>query len=411
MDQRKKILIISNVKPFPGNSGQQMRVRNSLRALRTQFQVTFLTLGKKDEIPEIKRMLAEYVDESLVLPSLTGERGLKGLLYKFLAALYAAVTGLKKSNFLLGRVELTPRRVREYCDIRQYDLVMFEYWHTHRLAGYCSETGIPTVLDMHDILWQTYRVYLEQSPNPLVKLLKNYYLRAYRQAEESAWREYDHLIAISQGEAEYLLSRMPENKILQISMGIDLDEWPFSRRPVKPPRFGFFGSMSGEQNRRQARYCVRNIMPLIWEQFPQAEFWIIGANPTEELTALQEDDRIKVTGFVEDVQHVLAGLTALHCPWQGTYGFRSRLVEVMSLGCPVIATPDAVAGMGLEPDQGLFISQKEEDFAAVSLKLAGDADRSKMMSRAARKQIEEKYSFSATYGKMAGELYKIALQR
>ncbi len=411
MTPQKKILIISGVKPFPGNSGQQMRVRNSLRALRRQFHVTFLTVGKKNEIPAIKQALGNYVDESLVLPSLATDGGLRGLFYKVMSALYSVVTGLKRSNFILGRVELTPHRVREFCDLRRYDLVLFEYWHTHRIAKYCNQTGIPAVLDMHDILWQTYRVYLARHRSPLVKFLAPMYLSAYKRAEESAWRQYDRLIAISQGEAEYLKGRIPDYKILQISMGIDLEKWPFNRRPVKPPRFGFFGSMSGEQNRRQARYCVREIMPLIWRKLPLAEFWIIGANPTEDLLALQSDDRINVTGFVEDVQAVLSELTAVQCPWEGTYGFRSRLVEVMCLGCPVIATPDAVSGMGFEREKGLFISRKKEDFAAISLKLAEDEKWSQTMSRAARKQIEEKYSFQATYGRLAEELGKLVSKK
>jgi len=49
---------------------------------------------------------------------------------------------------------------------------------------------------------------------------------------------------------------------------------------------------------------------------------------------------------------VLKTITVLLCPFTGTYGFRSRVIEAMALGIPVVATPDAVHGMDLTIRKG-----------------------------------------------------------
>ena len=49
-DRKNKILIISIVKPFPGESGQQMRVRHTIEAIKPFYHITFLTTTTPNEI-------------------------------------------------------------------------------------------------------------------------------------------------------------------------------------------------------------------------------------------------------------------------------------------------------------------------------------------------------------------------
>lgn len=55
------------------------------------------------------------------------------------------------------------------------------------------------------------------------------------------------------------------------------------------------------------------------------------------------------------------------CPWSSTYGFRSRIVEVMSLGILVVATSDAVYGTGLELSEGIILVNKALEMAEFAL--------------------------------------------
>ncbi len=134
----------------------------------------------------------------------------------------------------------------------------------------------------------------------------------------------------------------------------------------------------------------------------------MGANPPEQIRALGRDPRVRVTGFVSDVAQVLSKVTGLLCPWRGTYGFRSRVVEVMALGVPVVATPDAVFGMEIEKNRGIFLFEKDEELAGCCLELIREPEWARQHSSFARRQVEEKFDLSNTYGHLAQELYDFA---
>jgi glycosyltransferase involved in cell wall biosynthesis len=98
-------------------------------------------------------------------------------------------------------------------------------------------------------------------------------------------------------------------------------------------------------------------------------------------------------------------MTAVLCPWRGTYGFRSRLIEVMAVGIPVVATPDAVYGMGLTDGEGLLLAEQDAALSNYAVILERDCAWAQKQSRLARQQVEAKFSFAATYEALAEALF------
>lgn len=402
----QRMLIISNVKPYPGKAGQQRRVHNKIVALRRFFDITFLTIAWPREVSQTCQRLAPVVDHAIVLESIIQKSMVSRIWHKLIGELYALANGLKKSNYVLGEVELSPKRIAANCKPADYDLVLYEYWHSVNSTVIFQRHGVPCVLDMHDVLWQSYDRQLATHPYPWMRAWRSRLVRAYRRREEAAWARYDALIAISEGEADYARSVVPDKPIFVAPMGTDLAQWPYCWSPVTPPRLGFYGSLGSWLNQESVMWCIQKIMPLIWQEMPDVEFWVVGANPPLEIQNLQSDGRVHVTGFVPDVGEVLATMTAVLCPWRGTYGFRSRLIEVMALGVPVVATPDAVYGMGMDVNKGLLLAEADEELAEHCLTLIGKPDWAQRQSRLARQQVEEKFSFEATYGQLAKDLYE-----
>jgi glycosyltransferase involved in cell wall biosynthesis len=410
LHQKPRLLIISHVKPYPRNAGQQVRAYNKIVALCSLFEIAFLTFARPREIERARQELDELVDHAIVLPSVSQRHLFARLRHKLAGGLHTAATGLKGSNYIVGQVELSPARIAGNCPVAEYDLVLYEYWHATDSVTLFQNHGTPCVLDMHDVLWQSYERQLVTHSYPWMRALRPRLVKAYRQREEAAWARYDALIAISAGEAEYVRSIVPRQYIFLAPMGTDLTQWPYCWAPAQPPRLAFYGNLGSRPNQKSVNWCMKRIMPLVWQQVPEAEFWVVGANPSPQIEALQEDARVQVTGFVSDVIEVLATMTAVLCPWEGTYGFRSRLIEVMALGVPVIATPDAVYGMGLDNMKGIFLTNIDEQLAKYCLGLIKQPGWRQQQSLLARRQIEEKFSFEATYGQLAEDLYQFACQ-
>lgn len=405
-NQKPRLLIISAILPFPLNSGQRVRVFNKIYALRQTFQVTFLSYAPPVEVAAVQQKVAEQVDRAVILPMHSRQSLGVQLWYQVKNQLQAAQTGLRASNHLVGDVELTTKRLLAACQPEAFDLVLYEYWHTHATTTLFRELGIPTVLDMHDLCWRV----MERRLNWLPGWLRGRRVQAYRRQEEAAWAKYDLLVAINREEERYVRSVLPAQATWYTPMGIDTEAvWQYQWLPANPPRIAFYGALGSLGNQNGVNWCLERIMPAIWTTYPNLEFWIVGGTPSKQIQQLTANPRIKVTGFVPDVAQILKQMSLVLCPWQGKFGFRSRLIEVMALGVPVVATPDAVFGMGLEAGQGLLLAETDAGLGQICLNLLADGQGLCRHSRLARQQVEAKFSFPATYGALSQRLQQMVV--
>ncbi len=402
-DNKPRLLVISHVLPFPGATGQQQRVANTLKTFRNHFHVSFLTSCEKQPERVLRRKLSEICDDAILLPSVYEASQFGKLWHRGAGAAYALRTGLKESNYIIGELEFAPDKIERALDGRSFDLVLFEYWHAAGAVEIFKRQGIPCALDMHDVLWQTYKRQLDRGLLPAS--LKSWQLERYRQREEQAWQLFDAIIAINHSELNHVSQCVPSSvKLFHAGMGVDLTLWPYSWQPQNPPRIAYYGGLGNPHNQTDARKVHDELMPAIWQSFPEAQLWLIGSNPPEDLRALTADARVKVTGFVEQVQSVLSTMTAMMCPFSGTFGFRSRVIETMALGVPVVASPDAVYGMEMKAGRGLLLGESNEQLIEHALRLLGDEDFAAVQSKSARQQVEKQFSIEATYGNLALEL-------
>lgn len=403
MSDRLRMLVLSHVRPFPRDTGQRQRVFYTLRSAREAFHLTFATTVNGDAA-EVRQRLGGECDEMILLPSRRSSSRAAGAWHKAAGAAYALGTGLKPSNYVIGRLEFAPARAATLLDRGEFDCVLFEYWHAAASVAPFRERGIPCILDMHDILWHSYAERLKhQRHAPL--WLKRRALRNYKEREEDAWRKFDAVIAINREEQRYVRERVPAStEVFYGPMGTDITSWPYSWEPSRPPRLAFYGGMKNPANQRGALQCFQEVMPRVWRDFPEAEFWVVGGNPPDSIRAMTADPRVRVTGFVEDAPDVLRTMTAVLCPWSGTFGFRSRLIEVMALGVPVVATPDAVHGMELAEERGLLLGLNSDELAGQAARLLKEEGFARKQSRLARLQIEGGFTVEATYGRLVSEL-------
>jgi len=411
MVAKPRLLVVSSVLPFPRSAGQQQRVHYTLRALRDVFEVAFLVAVDAPSVASVREQLREACDIPIVVPSRYRRDPAAHAAHRLLGGLFALRTGLKLSNYVIGKVELSPARVAAALGDERFDCALYEYWHAVDSVPVLKQRGALCVLDMHDILWQSYRRQLD-ARRYLPEAWRRRCVRRYREQEEKAWTRFDAVIAINSVERDYARARLPESiPVVFAPMGTDLQEWPYCWEPATPPRVAYYGGLGSPHNQRDAMHCYDAIMPLVWREVPEAELWLVGSNPPSFLAALPKNDpRVKVTGFVPKVQDILKTMSVVLCPWQGTYGFRSRVVEVMALGVPVVASPDAVDGMELQHAAGIFLERQERNMAAVSLLLLTDRGFAQAQSRSARREIEARFSFPSCYSSLARDLGRLVFR-
>jgi glycosyltransferase involved in cell wall biosynthesis len=368
------------------------------------FHVTFASAVAADQMEKVRKELSHLCDEVILLPSRYLRNSAARAFHKAAGFLYSHYMGLKRSNYVIGHLEFAPSRVAAMLDGRSFDCVLFEYWHAAGSAAVLRNKGIPCVLDMHDLLWKARARQLDRI-QALPKWHKRWALNKYKTSEEDAWKQFDAIIAINREEQKYVETRVPQDiRLFYAPMGINLTQWPYSWEPARPMRVAYYGGLGSPHNQQDALTCFNKIMPAVWQKFPEAQLWIVGSNPPEHIRALESDPRVRVTGYVENVQEVLRTMSAVVCPWSGTYGFRSRLIEVMATGVPVVASPDAVFGMELEEGNGLFLGADDNELAGHVLRLLENPKFAGEQSQLAREQVDRLFSYDNTYMALMDEL-------
>ena len=400
---KRRLLVLSHVLPFPRDGGQHQRVFQTLHAARDRFHVTFATIATANA-DRVRQELLTVCDDLVLLPSAYGRSAASRLVHRAAGTLYAATTGLKRSNYEIGCVEFSRDRISKFFGSSAYDVVLFEYWHAAASTAVFQQLGIPCVLDMHDILARSYARTLQPSIG-LLRPWKRWALNRYQVAEERAWRTFDALVAINSDEQRLAKRVVGETMpVFHAPMGADLSSWPYSPAPSMPPRIAFYGALGGAQNQQMALRCATQILPAIWRSNPDVEFWLVGSNPPDSLRRLVNDPRVKVTGFIDPASEVLRTMTAVLCPWVGTFGFRSRLIEVMALGVPVVVTADAIYGMELEQGSGVLVGGSDDELARHTLALVTMRSYAREQGALARMQVERAFSLKNTYGRLMDDL-------
>lgn len=89
---------------------------------------------------------------------------------------------------------------------------------------------------------------------------------------------------------------------------------------------------------------------------------IAGANPAEELIAMS-NDRVMVTGFVNDLRPYIAASRMFVAPMMSGSGLQNKLLEAMALGLPVFTTELANSSLGASPGKEVIICQGPQEFA------------------------------------------------
>ena len=389
--------MISKVLPFPGNSGQQIRVKNILESLKGHFHVTFVTSANELEVSSIKNYMKNIVDDNLIIQTeYTGI--IKKIYLNIVGIIWALRTGLKMSNYIIGEKDFTRKKLESVIQNRKFDVALFEYWHAYKTIEYFKEKNIPTILDMHNILWKSYQSQID-SKKWLHKIQKRWIVNRYREHEENIWQRFDGIISINSKENEYIIDKIHKKDVINyIPMGIDFKKWSAKREFSKPQRIAYYGGLGSKHNQQSALFCYHKIMPLVWDRLNNVELWIIGSNPPKNIKNLSLiDNRVKVTGYVGNIKEILKTISVVLCPWNGIYGFRSRIIEVMALGIPIITTKEAIMGMGLKNSRGIYISENPNDYSNFSIKLLQENKKNISDGIYNRKFSSNLYSLEKTY--------------
>jgi glycosyltransferase involved in cell wall biosynthesis len=111
------------------------------------------------------------------------------------------------------------------------------------------------------------------------------------------------------------------------------------------------------------------------------------------LSGLHLDESVEVTGYVEDVQSLVASAWACVVPIREGGGTRLKILEAMALGIPVVSTSKGAEGLDVTPEQDILIADEPPEFAAQVVRLLRKPGLRERLAGNARRLVEEHYDW------------------
>ncbi len=281
--------------------------------------------------------------------------------------------------------------------IRQQPHFLFVSPQVNPIALTFGTAGLRTRLVMASYDVEAERIQsFTQASRGLTKLAFGLESRRARRFEEENLRVYDGVIAVSAKDRDVFISRYgfsPE-RVVVIENSVDPQYFAFAQRSPDPvPHVVFVGALSYMPNRQAAWRLVRDIMPLVRGQCPDARLSIVGQAPEPALLAQHDGHRIVVTGRVDDVRPYLARAAVACMPLTAGSGTKYKVLEALSTGTPTVCTPTALEGLDLKDGEELFVRETDEELAAAVVTLIKQPEVAARLARQGREVVERQYTW------------------
>lgn len=137
--------------------------------------------------------------------------------------------------------------------------------------------------------------------------------------------------------------------------------------------FGGFLAGAGGPNEDAVVRLVEDVMPALWEELPELQLEVLGANPTPAVRELQ-GPRVNVVGFVPDPIERLSHARVHVHPLRFGAGIKLKLIDTMAAGLPFVTTPTGAEGLGLGELEELIVADEPNELARRALALYRDRE-------------------------------------
>jgi glycosyltransferase involved in cell wall biosynthesis len=154
----------------------------------------------------------------------------------------------------------------------------------------------------------------------------------------------------------------------------------------------FVGFLPHTPNSDALEYFIRCELPLIRREEPRARLTVVGEGASNAMKGLMHDNGVDYRGYVEAISELYREARVYVAPVTSGGGIRTKIIEAMAAGVPVVSNSFAPLGLGLLSDQHLIIRDTPQESAAAILRLFKDDDYWRRVRDSARLLVENSFS-------------------
>jgi len=162
-------------------------------------------------------------------------------------------------------------------------------------------------------------------------------------------------------------------------------------------------------NVEAALWFTKEILPLILRKVPDAKLILAGANPSEEVLNLQNEN-IKVIPNFESLESIYNTTDIVVIPLLSGGGVKGKLLEAVAFRKHIVTTSHGIEGTLFKKNEHLALAESAEDFADECIKILNGMDQYKEREQRAYQLFLSEYEWKSIGGKYFDFVKSIAFK-
>lgn len=307
---------------------------------------------------------------------------------------------------------------------RAYDFAIAD---TIRVAPYAAALGVPWHLDMDDLFSARYERFAAAAGDVCADVVLGYYrdsapglaraipavlMRHVLLAEatrirqrELYWaRQANTVSLVSPDEAERF-SRELGRPVLSLPMSVGAPAACWQPRPEAGVPV-FVGPLDYKPNLDALEYYQHEVFPALQQAAAPSLLHHVGHAP-ERLRRLFDEQVVRFEGYVADLAERLARAACFVAPIVSGTGIKTKVLEAMATGVPVLATAEAVAGLQVKHGRECLVCERAGDFA-LAMRALADPGFAAQLGRHARRYVQDNFSLDVLRRRWSGVVAELA---
>jgi polysaccharide biosynthesis protein PslH len=327
-----KIRVYSPFVPYPVLGGSEQVIFDQVRSLGKQGHQVELISWRGPDFRDVEWPLADVNTVFWRSDS-------------FLDAASLRVVRMIAGNDASPEALYYPSRLDRRKQLEHFDLGVYHYgfaygWLAHRSVR--SEKLV--CVHLHNLESQLFRERAQAATNPFTRLIHTVNATRLREHELLLSELVDEVWFLSPLDLALSGARPANSKTRLVCPSYDPSLWEAqNRKTVQGDDIGFIGSLDFRPNEVSVHWILEQVCPRLVERNFQGRIRIAGRNPPARLIrAASRFPFVQFLGFVPDVETFWRSLRLTLAPHLEGSGVRTKLLESLARGIPVLANTAAV---------------------------------------------------------------------
>lgn len=345
-----KIFFFSPVFPYPPNrDGMSIIAYHVLRRLSRNHDVRLVCFGAESDRSHTSEL---GVRDVVIIP--TPRHSLSRHLISSFLTLRPWYAARMYSSKMKQEIELT--------DLDP--LVDAVILHSPFLAEYLPLVRQkPVIVVAIDALSKWFADVAKKERNPFKRLHLQREARCAASVEATMYPKARQVVVVTNEDRDALAKHMSRMSISVIPNGVDNIFFQPTPKEPQPMTLVTTGSMDYPPNVDGVVWFAQEVWPALAQRYPTLRWFIVGRNPSPAVQRVGRDARIIVTGAVPDLRPFLSQGTVYVAPIFSGAGIKNKVLEALSMGSAVVATPESFQGIPSEPGIHYLAAKAPREFA------------------------------------------------